>query len=271
MATISLAYSGTAGYRMILSCTINASANNVEVQRTKDGGITAEPVRGTNADDPTLSTVVGTSATVYDSEFDFDEATMWRCRGRNPSTGYVEAWSAWTAPLTIPSTGCQYVVHGVDLPGFFAACEFGEEPGYTQAAPRGVFYRLGIAEPTVVMGQRRAPASTAGFSVLARSHAERAAIEEVLGQDLVMCVRGPKANGWRQKYVVLGDASATHKRPVNAGAWVLRYPWTGVAYPEATPVRSFGATWDSVVSTYLTWTQVIADNASWNTLVGRIL
>ena len=270
MATISISYQSTA-YRMVLATTVNASASHVEVQRTTDGGATQQPVRGMDTTDTNLTAVTGTSKTVYDSEFDFDLDTMWRARGRNPTTGYVEAWSAWSAQVNVPSIGCQYVVHAIDYPAEFVACEFGEEPGYTQAAPRGVFYRLGIAEPTVVMGQRRAPASTAGFSVLARSHAERAAIEAVLGQDLVMCVRAPAANGWRQKYVVLGDSAATHKRPVNAGAWVLRYPWTGVAYPTGTPVRSFGATWDGVAATYATWSAVAADNATWDTLAGRIL
>lgn len=258
-------------YRAVLACTVNASATHVEVQRTTDNGLTLATVRGTYADDPALTAVVGTSKTIYDSEFDFDLPNQWRCRGRNPLTGYVEAWSAWTAAVTIPAADCTFVIHAVDYPGRFVAVQPSEEPGYAEAAPRGVFYRLGIAEPTVVMGQRRAPASTAGLALLAASHTERAAIQRVVSQDLVMCVRAPAVMGWVQKYVVFGDLSVVHRRPVQAGAWVLRAPWTGVAYPEATPVRSFGSTWETVVASYATWSAVVADNASWTTLTGRVL
>lgn len=258
-------------WRAFLAVTVSASASHVEIQRTADGAVTVDWVRGTEPTNVHLSSMSGaTSRTVYDSEFPLDTPVQYRARGVNPATAFVDTWSAWSAAQQLPSQGCQYVIHGVARPGRFWAGDFSDEPGFQQDAPRGVFYRLGIADPTVVLGQRRASTS-AGLTILAKTHAERALVESVVGQDDVMCVRGAASQGWVTQYVTVGAISFAHRRPVTVGAWLIKCPWVEVAKPDSTPIVSFGTTWQQVIDTYLTWSQVMGANATWNALATRVL
>jgi hypothetical protein len=229
----------------------------VIIQRTEDGGITWNDVRGDLADG-VVSMRSGTSRQFPDYELPFDTPVQYRSiksdLAGNPQ-GSTYNLSATVVMLSTPNP-CLWWIHPIDVPTAIGGFMPEDDGGATFGANRGVSYGNNAKYPIVVVGARQAR-SGASFGLVARSNAEQADLLNAISGPSVLCVRSPSAHGWTRRYIVALAIKEAHPTPVQAGLWLYTVTYVEVARPT-TVLEVYGATYDELSVAFPTYTALQA-------------
>lgn len=241
-----------------------------------------------------LTYTTGTSATIYRVHAD---GTTWPVRGAAPATVLSTSTVGWVgydheAPLdqpityratdptgaTIATSASVTVASPTADIGSRAWLTHPIKPTLSQQIlvtavtartrkSRGTVLQIvGSPNPVAVTDTRIAP--TGELTVFTTTLAEAAALEALLADGQVLCLRAPAFWGSMWLYVLIGDttdeAAAGHAADP-AREWHL--PYVAVAAPSGAPGGATGATWTDVLAAYATWTATIAGEPTWNDLM----
>lgn len=228
----------------------------VIVQRTEDGGITWQNVRGDLADG-LASMLGGTSRQVPDYEIPFDTPVRYRTIKADVSGNPIGSTFNLSATVVLISSAlCLWAIHPVNEPNLIGTFMPVAEGPATFGAERGIPYGVGATYPIAQLGVRQAR-SNAKLTFAARSNIERDELAAAMGAPSVLCIRGPAEHAWARRFVVLGTITETHAVPFQAQAWTLSAPYWEVERTSE-PVAAFGATYDQLAAGFATYATLTA-------------
>lgn len=231
--TLALTPFSSAGYIQTVTTTVAGAAttDNIELQRSTDGGTTWLAVRNNEGSDGILDAEGDGTTTVLDYEAPNGTVTSYRARALHNYSG-VFAASAWSTTQTATWTSTDWWIKHPNRPTLnlkltqallsYATVERG--------ARNGVFQPLGATLPIVISDTR---AGETGTTVLVLTTvAAQNALDTLLDQAATLLLQGPAAEGHPDRYVRFGDHSSV--RQVDK-SWALTtletLPWTRVAAP----------------------------------------
>ncbi len=207
------------------------SVDAVQIQRSLDGGVSWEDIRGFGAD-PYVG-IAPVSAEVVAWDFEVPNGTPATYRARTLHAYLLGEWAAsgWvtSAPASWSSNEW-WVKHPTDWTRNRVVPIRGQA-SYTRAAQQGVFKVLGRAEPIVVSGgDRQLPAGEITFKLL--DTAIQADVDALAGSDVPLLIQAPPSDAWPDRWVRLGDQ--TRERVVDgfSAPWMFdTYTWQEVTKP----------------------------------------
>lgn len=249
--------------KLDLSGTGSASSvkNVFEIQRTYDGGITWEAVRG---DQGAYTLSVGGTRTIYDYEVPNGVNVQYRARTISFDIGdftLMSSWSSTTSAVQWTSNDTWLkVVSDPTLNLKIIIREFGDEQ---YPIDEGVFQGLGSSKAMVITGVRRERPDSR-MVLLAQTDAEQLALRAALGADVVLIQASPRSSDWKNenRYLTVGTVSV--QRPARVAQSPIRdviIPYTEVDAPlvDIYPLSTLGTnTWAEISSGYATYTALDA-------------
>lgn len=231
----------------------------IELERSTDGGVTWQFVRGVAGQVPPGDVWIG-----YDYEAGNGQTVIYRARATYLLSGLPIA-GAW-----VQSGSVSWSAPGVDWlkspsqPAMSMAVTVISLPVTSRERPRGVFSVIGRADPVVVSDVLHLSAGE--LTLLTLDDAESAELASLLEVDVLLFQTRP-GERFGTRYLSIGAVS--EERVGNVGDptrhWVL--PFVEVVAPADYAVDVPGLTWADIVATYVTWTTFIASIPTWGTWV----
>lgn len=202
-----------------------ATTDDLEIQRSIDGGVTWEPVRLTT---DTAGIVDAADATIVDFEAPNGTTVHYRARARHDYSG-VYAASAW-ATDTAAWSSTDWWLKCPESPALNAAVKPHSVPSAQRPARQGVFQPVGRTRPVVVSDTRGGWRGTITFRVM--DAAARDEIDALLDSGAVLLLQAPEGEHWPDRYLRFGDQD--RQRWIDK-AWVEpvldTLPWVEVDTP----------------------------------------
>lgn len=221
---------------------------------------TVWPVRG--GDPAQVLSTTGVGWVGYDHEAPLDQAVTYR------ATSGVTTFSS--SSVTVPSSTADlgsraWLTHPLK-PALSQSVLVTFVGPRTRKARRSVLPIVASADPVALTDTRLSPEGEIGL--FTATLAEELALDALLDDGAVLCVRAPAFWGSMWFYASIGDVpdepSAGHGRDPSRD-W--RLPYTVVAPPAGAGTGAVTATWADVIATYATWNAVIAGEPTWNDLM----
>lgn len=236
---------------------LGVSATYAVFDRTSNGGITYETVRG-----GTSVPVSSQAAALDDFEFPAGVATTYRVRSYNASNVLQTTFTANitqdldTVWLKVPAAPYMNRPVTVSYAG-----------DKTREARAAVFDIVGRSNPVAVSDIR----SSFSYEIRIRTFTreEEETLDYILQSGEILFFHLPLANncmegGYYVAGTVVWGPPGSRSRPDR----IFSIPLRGVAAPGADVIATT-YTWTSVIADYSTWTAVLADNATWSALLAR--
>lgn len=173
----------------------------VEVERSTDGSVTWEAVRGATYVDPPLADTF----VIDDYEVPNGTAAKYRARATYLSSGLpiTSAWTTQSDTTTWTSTAVWFKVPG--SPSLNDTFPFKVYPSATRPQRRGVFYVLGASRPVVVSDVRSSP--EARCTVQTETEADATSLLAILDEPVVLIQAPTTMKRWGSRYCSIGDVS----------------------------------------------------------------
>lgn len=235
------------------------TVTSASVYRVHTDG-TVWPVRGANP--VAVLSTSGVGAVIYDHEAPLDQPLTYR------ATSGATTFSS--SSVTVPSdTGDlrsrAWLTHPLQ-PALSRLVTVTAVGPRTRAARRSVLPIAGSADPVAVTDLRLSP--TGEIIVLTSTAAEATALQALLADGAVLCVRCPASWGSWWFYAVIGDtgdeAAAGHAADTSV-EWHL--PYAAVAATAGTAYGPVGVTYADINAAYATYALLNAGEASYNAVL----
>lgn len=268
MTTTLTAVANRASSRVDLTVSTDSGYLFAIIQRSVDGGLTWDYVRGNVAWNVVQLSGSPPSARVPDAEASFGVPLLYQAQ----ATDNAGNFESWTAPVAVQQLdappGGDWVIAPLTNPGYIMTMWTREQASYERADPVGVFYALGRSDPIVTAGVRRAP--TGSLTMYVPDGDVRAEMEAMLDGFVTFVVRSPIEHGWGVRYCVFGDV--TFDRFVNRGVecWDVKLPWWSIVAPLVA-IESFTITYYDVRVNFATYAAVRDNFGSYQALREAVL
>lgn len=219
----SLAQMATASFQVTINAVAGTTTTDeLELQRSVDGGVTWVPVRHAGGYG---IRIVGTTAIVTDYEAPVGVSVLYRARAAHNYSG-IFAESAWTqaAGVTLTITPKSWWLKHPNKPSLNMSLKYAALQTDTREGRQGVFQPLGALLPVVVSDSRLG--SSSALKVRVEGVADLAKINAIVDTSATLLMQPPAGSGEPDEYIVVTGQTTdpiVDQRPGNRYDVVLSF------------------------------------------------